>query len=108
VADSSLDHRQGPVTSSKGTTMTDTTTTHAHTGRRRAGGFFSKLSLLVALILTVALVIFILQNTIHTTINFVGWNFDLAQGVALLGAAVVGAIIAFAISGALRVRRAVK
>jgi uncharacterized integral membrane protein len=91
----------------KGTTMTDTTT-HAHTGRRRAGGFVSKLSLLIALLLTIALVIFILQNTVHTTINFIGWNFDLAQGVALLGAAVVGAVIAWTISGAVRVRRAVK
>lgn len=44
----------------------------------------------------------------HTTINFVGWNFDLAQGVALLGAAGVGAVIALIVSAAIRLRRAVR
>lgn len=84
------------------------TTSHTPTAKRRAGGFVSKLSLLIGFVLTVALVIFIVQNLISTNINFLGWNLELSQGVALLGAAVVGAIIAWTISGAMRVRRAVK
>ncbi|MBT1191344.1 MULTISPECIES: lipopolysaccharide assembly protein LapA domain-containing protein [Nocardiaceae] len=88
-------------------TMTDTAHT-THTGRKRAGGFLSTLSLLLSLVLVVALVIFVLQNSNSTTIDFLGWNLDLSQGVALLGAAVVGAVIAFFVSGALRVRRAVR
>lgn len=74
---------------------------------RTTGGFFSTFSLVVSLILVVALVIFVLQNTVATNIDFLGWNFELAQGVALLGAAVVGALIAIVVGGAIRVRRAV-
>jgi len=55
----------------------------------------------------VALAIFALQNTVHTTVNFLGWNVDLAQGVWLIGAAVVGAVIALIVSAAIRVRRAI-
>ncbi|WP_338888842.1 DUF1049 domain-containing protein [Rhodococcus sovatensis] len=85
-------------------TSTDSATTPA---RRRSGGF-TKFSLVIALVLIVALVIFALQNTVHTRINFIGWNFDLAQGVWLLGAAAVGSIITLAVTAALRVRRAVR
>ncbi len=77
------------------------------TPTRRSGSVASKFALVVALVLAVALVIFVLQNTVHTTINFIGWNFDLAQGVSLLGAAVVGAVIALIVSAAIRLRRAV-
>ncbi|MDV6264427.1 DUF1049 domain-containing protein [Rhodococcus sp. 14-2483-1-1] len=84
------------------TTSTDTTTT------KRRGGFASKLALLITLVLVAALVIFVLQNTVHTTINFLGWNFDLGQGVSLLGAAVVGAVITLTATAALKVRRAVR
>ncbi|MCZ4521473.1 lipopolysaccharide assembly protein LapA domain-containing protein [Rhodococcus ruber] len=85
------------------TTSTDTTTT-----TKRRGGFASKLALLITLVLVAALVIFVLQNTVHTTINFLGWNFDLGQGVSLLGAAVVGAVITLTATAALKVRRAVR
>lgn len=78
------------------------------TPTRRSGGFISKLSLIVALVLLTALVVFVLQNTVHTTINFLAWNFNLAQGVSLLGAAVVGAVIALIVSAAIRLRRAVR
>lgn len=62
----------------------------------------------VAFLLVVALLVFVLQNTVHTTINVLGWNFDIAQGVALLGAAGVGAVIALVVSAAIRLRRAVR
>lgn len=78
------------------------------TPTRRSGGFAAKFSLIVALVLVIALAVFVLQNTVHTTINFIGWNFDLAQGVWLLGAAAVGSIITLAVTAALRVRRAVR
>ena len=69
------------------TASTDTTTT------KRRSGFASKLALLITLVLVGALVIFVLQNSVRTTIDFLGWNFDLSQGISLLGAAVVGAVI---------------
>jgi uncharacterized integral membrane protein len=85
-----------------------TTPTADRIPTRHSGGFATKFGLTLALVLVVALAIFALQNTVHTNVNFIGWNFDLAQGVWLLGAAVVGAIIALIVSAALRVRRAIK
>ena len=85
-----------------------TTPTADRSTTRRSGGFAAKLALIVALVLTIALVIFVLQNTVHTNINFIGWNFDLAQGFSLLGAAVVGAVIALIVSAAIRLRRAIR
>jgi uncharacterized integral membrane protein len=76
--------------------------------KRPSGGVAAKIALAIALILAVLLLIFVLQNTIHTTINFIGWNFSIAQGVSLLGAALVGAIIALVVSAAVRLRRAVR
>ncbi|OZE96408.1 lipopolysaccharide assembly protein LapA domain-containing protein [Rhodococcoides fascians] len=87
--------------------MTTTDSTSVRPAPRR-GGITSKLALIVALLLAVALVVFVLQNTVHTQINFIGWNFDLAQGVSLLGAAAVGAVITLAVVAALRLRRAVR
>lgn len=84
-----------------------TTSTADHIPSRRAGGLATKFGLIVALVLVVALAIFALQNTVHTTVNFLGWNVDLAQGVWLIGAAVVGAVIALIVSAAIRVRRAI-
>ncbi|GGG20063.1 hypothetical protein GCM10007304_37440 [Rhodococcoides trifolii] len=83
-------------------------TTTNRTPARKAGGFASKFSLLIALVLIVALVIFVLQNTVHQNINFIGWNFDLSVGVSLLGAAIVGAVIALILGAAIRLRRAVR
>ncbi|NVN52510.1 lipopolysaccharide assembly protein LapA domain-containing protein [Mycolicibacterium hippocampi] len=86
--------------------MTSSTTDRTPTGR--VGGLASKFALIVAAVLAIALLIFVLQNTVHTTINFIAWNFDLAQGVSLLGAAVVGAVIALVASAAIRLRRAIR
>ena len=78
------------------------------TPARRSGSVLSKITLVIGLLLIIALVVFVLQNTKHTTIEFISFNFDLGVGVALLGAAVVGAVIALIVSAAIRVRRAVK
>lgn len=83
-------------------------TTTADTATKRRGGLAGKFALLIALVLVATLVIFVLQNTVHTTVNFLGWNFDLGQGVALLGAAIVGAVIALTATAAVKVRRAVR
>ncbi|MBJ7340510.1 lipopolysaccharide assembly protein LapA domain-containing protein [Mycolicibacterium sp.] len=85
-----------------------TTPTADRTPTHRAGGLASKFALVVATLLAIALLVFVLQNTVHTTINFIGWNFDLAQGISLLGAAVVGAVIALIVSAAIRLRRAIR
>lgn len=79
-----------------------------HTQASRRGGFASKLALIIALLFTAVLVIFVLQNTVHENVNVLGWNFQLPQGVWLLGAAAIGAIITVALWAALRVRRAVR
>src|SRR6478735_10824511 len=85
-----------------------TTPTADRIPTRRSGGLAAKLALILALVLVVALAVFALQNTVHTTVSFIGWDFELAQGVWLLGAAAVGAVIALVVSAALRVRRAIR
>ena len=85
-----------------------TTPTADRIPTRRSGGIATKFGVIFAAILVVTLAVFALQNTVHTTVNFLGWNFDLAQGVWLIGAAVVGAVIALIVSAAIRVRRAIK
>lgn len=84
------------------------TSSYSTQHKRGSGGVAAKLALAIALLLGVLLLVFVLQNTIHTTINFIGWNFEIAQGVSLLGAALVGAIIALVVSAAVRLRRAVR
>ncbi len=74
---------------------------------RRSGRLGAKLALVTAGLLSIALVIFVLQNTVHTTVDFLGWNADVAQGVSLLAAALVGAVIALVVSAALRLRKTV-
>ncbi|WP_045821746.1 LapA family protein [Williamsia herbipolensis] len=88
------------------TTRTPSTTTERPA--RRGFGAASKMLLAVATVLVAALVVFVLQNTVHTTISFVAWDFDLGVGVALLGSAVVGAVVALTVSGAIRARRALR
>lgn len=75
---------------------------------RRGRGFATKLGLIVALVLVIALAVFALQNTVHTTVSFTGWNFDVAQGVSQLVATVVGAVIDQIVSAAIRLRRAIR
>ncbi|MBI5341521.1 MAG: DUF1049 domain-containing protein [Mycolicibacterium rufum] len=74
---------------------------------RRSGGVGAKLALIAAGLLSIALLTFVLQNTVHTTINFLGWNADVAQGISLLAAAVVGGVIALVVSAAIRLRKTV-
>ncbi|WP_020105891.1 lipopolysaccharide assembly protein LapA domain-containing protein [Nocardia sp. 348MFTsu5.1] len=66
------------------------------------------IGLLVAVALVIALFAFVVQNTEAANIEFFGLEFEMAQGVALLLAAVVGFLIAVLCSGLLRVRRKVR
>jgi uncharacterized integral membrane protein len=85
--------------------MSDQTSTGpAHRGRSAT----SLIALIVAAVLTIATVILLLQNTIHTKIDFIAWNLDIPLGLALLGAAVIGGAIAVSLGTVLRVRRALR
>ncbi len=77
------------------------------TSPRRSKRLGVKLALMTAGLLSVALIIFVLQNTVHTSIGFLAWNADVAQGVSLLMAAAVGAVIALVVSAAIRLRKTV-
>lgn len=88
--------------------MSDSTISTSTNVKRRSGSAVSLIATIVAVVLVVAAVILLLQNTVHTTINFLGWNADIGQGVALLAAGVVGALIAISISTILRIRRALR
>lgn len=57
-------------------------------------------SLTVGAIITIALLIFILQNTERTAIAFLGWDFTLPLGVALLFAAIAGLLVTALVGGA--------
>ncbi len=81
------------------------TTTRPQTTTRRPG---FRIAVAASFVLIVGLLVFVLQNTIHTRINFIAWNFDLAQGVSLLGAAVVGAVITLVVSAAIRLRKVMR
>lgn len=87
-----------------GTTGTTTTTTAAN----KRGRASTIIGLIVAAVLVVAFIVFVSQNTEQVQIEFFGLNLDLAQGVALLLAAVVGFLIAVLGAGMLRLRTKVR
>ncbi|MDJ0392905.1 LapA family protein [Rhodococcus sp. G-MC3] len=89
-------------------TTTEPTGSPTRSTDSRRGGFFSKIALVLALVLVVALVVFVLQNTDPSQVEFIGWNFELAQSIWLLGAALVGSVITLATTAAFRVRRVVR
>jgi uncharacterized integral membrane protein len=85
---------------------TTTTTTAPASGSGRK--ISTILGLILAALLVIALIVFVVQNTEQVHIEFFGLNLDMAQGVALLLAAVVGFLIALLGSGFLRLRRKVR
>lgn len=54
----------------------------------------------VGALILLALLIFILQNTERTAIAFLGWNFSLPLGIALLFAAIAGLLVMALVGGA--------
>lgn len=74
----------------------------------RAAALWS--ALIVGFLVLIVLLIFIAQNTDSGTFHFLGWNWSLPLGVALLGAAVLGGLIT-TLAGVVRIvqlRRAAK
>jgi uncharacterized integral membrane protein len=74
----------------------------------RAAALWS--ALIVGFVILIVLLIFIAQNTDSATYHFLGWNWSLPNGVAILLAAVLGGLIT-TLAGAARIvqlRRAAK
>jgi uncharacterized integral membrane protein len=74
----------------------------------RAGALWS--ALIVGFLILIVLLIFIAQNTDSASFHFIGWNWSLPLGVAILLAAVLGGLIT-TLAGAARIvqlRRAAK
>jgi uncharacterized integral membrane protein len=74
----------------------------------RAAALWS--ALIVGFVILIVLLIFIAQNTDSATYHFLGWNWSLPNGVAILLAAVLGGLVT-TLAGAARIvqlRRAAK
>lgn len=69
-------------------------------GRTRAGSVWVGLS--AGAVFLVVLLIFVVQNTIGVRLGFLGWHFTLPIGVAVLVAAVLGALV-MAVAGGVRI-----
>jgi uncharacterized integral membrane protein len=74
----------------------------------RAAALWS--ALISGFVILIVLLVFIMQNTGSTTINFFGWEWNLPVGVAILLAAVCGGLLTVAVGTAriVQLRRAAK
>lgn len=74
----------------------------------RAAALWS--ALIVGFVILIVLLVFIMQNTDSTTINFFAWEWNLPVGVAILLAAVCGGLLTVAAGTAriVQLRRAAK
>ena len=74
----------------------------------RAAALWS--ALITGFVILIVLLVFIMQNTDDTTINFFGWEWNLPVGVAILLAAVCGGLLTVAVGTAriVQLRRAAK
>lgn len=74
----------------------------------RAAALWS--ALIVGFLILILLLVFIMQNTDSTTINFIAWQWNLPVGVAILLAAVCGGLLTVAAATAriIQLRRAAK
>ena len=59
----------------------------------------------IVVIVAIALIILIGQNTDQVDMGFLGWEFAFPLSVGLVAAAIGGAIVAFALSGIVAIRR---
>jgi uncharacterized integral membrane protein len=74
----------------------------------RAAALWS--ALITGFVILIVLLVFIMQNTDSTTINFFGWEWNLPVGVSILLAAVCGGLLTVAVGTAriVQLRRAAK
>ena len=74
----------------------------------RAAALWS--ALITGFVILIVLLVFIMQNTESTSINFFGWEWNLPVGVAILLAAVCGGLLTVAVGTAriVQLRRAAK
>lgn len=74
----------------------------------RAAALWS--ALITGFVILIVLLVFIMQNTDSTTINFFGWEWNLPVGVAILLAAVCGGLLTVAVGTAriVQLRRAAR
>jgi len=74
----------------------------------RAAALWS--ALITGFVILIVLLVFIMQNTNSTSINFFGWEWNLPVGVAILLAAVCGGLLTVAVGTAriVQLRRAAK
>jgi uncharacterized integral membrane protein len=74
----------------------------------RAAALWS--ALILGFVILIVLLVFIMQNTDSTSINFLGWEWSLPVGVAILLAAVCGGLLTVAVGTAriVQLRRAAK
>jgi uncharacterized integral membrane protein len=74
----------------------------------RAAALWS--ALITGFVILIVLLVFIMQNTESTTIDFFGWQWNLPVGVAILLAAVCGGLLTVAVGTAriVQLRRAAK
>ncbi|AYF76984.1 DUF1049 domain-containing protein [Nocardia yunnanensis] len=72
----------------------------ARVRRTRAGSVWVGLSF--GAVFLVVLLIFVVQNTTSVRLGFLGWHFALPAGVAILVAAVLGALV-MAVAGGVRI-----
>jgi uncharacterized integral membrane protein len=73
------------------TTQAPPATTQAPVQRTRAASFW--VSVVVTALLLIALIVFLAQNSRQISIHFLGWSGQISQAVALLIAAVCGALV---------------
>lgn len=77
--------------------------TQATTRQRSSVGLVVTTAIVV--IVAIALIILIGQNTDQVDIGFLGWEFAFPLSVGLVVATIGGAIFAFALSGLIAIRR---
>jgi len=67
-------------------------------------------ALIAGFVVLIVLLVFIMQNTDSTTIHFLGWQWNLPVGVAILLSAVCGGLLTVAVGTAriVQLRRAAK
>lgn len=82
-----------------------TDNTASDTTKRQRSSVGLVVTTAIVVIVAIALIILIGQNTDQVDMGFLGWEFAFPLSVGLVAAAVGGAIVAFALSGIVAIRR---